>query len=513
MSGEAFDPNRFIAETSAMKSAKKQSTVFDPAKFIKETKNVAPAEGNMDVVAPLAVRRYGRAISGGLTDTLAGAKLALEENFSNLAIPESERPLPTTVGEQAAKFRAETEAMGESAPSANIPIINKKIGPGGVAEFAGYATPQGLYGALGRLGKATNLAAGSGKWLGRAVQAGVYGAGAGAEKAAEGVLEGRPLGTIAGEVGTAAGIGAGGSFAADIGAEKAAHLATRTGVNALGFLKTQLKNVGGLNRAKKAVDVLIDKTSVIRPWKSATAMERDLITVKNESGEVISGVLEKLDKAGGTTLDPAQIYTNVANTVVKKYGKTLNKIAGDVPEISKELTVLGDRLGSINGNATFKELQYQKQLIGDSINWKESGVGDLGNEAKKIMYYAVSDAIDSGLDGVIGKMGDANMRISFGMAKELYSAASTGLAGVKQQLSRDAANKYLGITDWMLLGGGLGAGAFQMPKITMATVVALAAKKVGEKYGAQLVSNLSQMAAASLKRPEVVSPIIGMGAR
>lgn len=301
--------------------------------------------------------------------------------------------------------------------------------------------------------------------------------------------------------------GALGGVAKALSPQVAKETAEKAGLKATGFLQTQLKKVGGIEKAKKAVNTILEEGGVITPFKNATKMAAALDTVQETSGKVIGETLKQMDDLGIQTLNPSQIISDVIEVPVEGLNKTLGQVAEDVPEIAKELDVLVNRLSKVEqgGAATFKELQYQKQLLKKAINWKESdAAGNMANLAKKIMYGALNNSIDDSLAQATQKVGNPALSEAFQHAKNLYGAASTLMIGLSNQIKREAANKTLGLTDWIALAGGVGAGALKQPLVTAGSLGLVGAKKVAEKYGWQTLSSLANL---SSKLSEV--PIAG----
>lgn len=310
------------------------------------------------------------------------------------------------------------------------------------------------------------------------------------------------------DTGLGAGLGFLGGKVADKFSQASKKAATDMGRRSLGFNKALNKAVGGIEKAENATNVLLNETDVIGP-RSIENMGGRVKNIMETSGKAISSILKQADDQGVKNIKPLGMIERITNAELKSMGKTIGEVAADSPEVATELQKMSDILErrvnivrdggkfakGTSFSTTFEEAQYIKKLLGNTINWKEaSGTGNIGNDAKKLMYHTVTDYIDEALGDAAEQMGNDTLKESFLTAKRLYSASATADRALKDRISRDAGNKLISLTDWVAAGAGA-AGGLATGTPTAGSLALVAAKKGAEKYGLQTGSKLAYEAA------------------
>ncbi len=136
-------------------------------------------------------------------------------------------------------------------------------------------------------------------------------------------------------------------------------------------------------------------------------------------------------------------------------------------------------------NLTLEDAQKLKNSVKDMSNWNSINPSTQDNAFRKVEEI-IKRNIDEGVTDIGG-----NKLLSSGRSK--YRTAAQIQPMVLNKAAREAGNKSIGLTDWILLSFGLGEeGGFKVPAV-------YAAKKYGEQYGNQQMALMGNRVAKLLQ--------------
>lgn len=317
---------------------------------------------------------------------------------------------------------------------------------------------------------------------------------------------------------TAIGAGVGGALgkAVDVaspyiqkGIEKvgggAKDLAEKFAARALGAERGTIKKLGA-DKVMQAGRQALDE-GVISPLASTEDMLARNSALKSKGGEMMGKAYQAIDDAGASTFNPLDAAANVEQELGGFYRSPINR--GETNQLENTLESIlmrgdADKVIPGTGNIPLRAAQDLKQELGKVANWKNNlNITDkeqMARDAYRIISDHIDDAVAKGSDAIE----QAGLSEALNTGKSLYSNASASEQLLDNKLAREQGNKLLGITDWGLLGGGLGAAVPTGGASIPATMAMTAAKKGLERYGSQNAAlGLDKISKALMKSPKM----------
>jgi hypothetical protein len=195
-------------------------------------------------------------------------------------------------------------------------------------------------------------------------------------------------------------------------------------------------------------------------------------------GEVYS----KIDDAGKSSFNPLYVATDVEKQLAPTYRTPINK-----SEVTQFENTLESILARGDKNIQLKEAQLLKEELGAVAYPK--GRKPIDPTPKQQMaidaYRIVNKSIDDATAKGAAEIGSDALSDVLKESKKAYSMAKGADKFLENKIAREEGNKLISLTDWSLLGGGGLASVATGGAAIPATAIAYAAKKYGEKYGAQ----------------------------
>lgn len=267
---------------------------------------------------------------------------------------------------------------------------------------------------------------------------------------------------------------------------------------ALGFIKSNIKKVGGENKATAAAADLLERGLV---KGGLSDMAENVMALRNTAGDTIGDVIERLDKAGVSGIDMTQVATQFRS----QFRDLLDEPAFQnlVPQVNKIIASIEKR----GASASLKEAQKLKKVL-QSLGWKE-GSEIPGKEFARKAYLMVRDAIDDSIERFAPQVGDSKLANQFFDAKKAYQSAKTAEVAIEDALQRAAGNRQISLTDFIVASSQLGAGRADKAAIS------LLGKKVLESKRTQAATAriLQRAAEIAEKGPNITVPVAAAGER
>lgn len=266
---------------------------------------------------------------------------------------------------------------------------------------------------------------------------------------------------------------------------------------ALGFTKGQLKKLkGGEDEAKQVAGRLLEaKTADGKPIISALSSADDMLDqverFKEEAGNRVGAVFQKLDDAGMSSFNPLEVASRIDSEIGPEWRSPLNRgETGQLDNTLEAILMRGDKPISFAEAQTLKgELQtaaYPKGYWGPStpkMEMARSALGILNDELEKSVA-AAEKQIKEGLVEVPPELKSQEFMSELKNSKLDYAAATKAERALNDHLTSQYGNKTFGLTDVI---AGTGAGAEGGP---LAGALVVGAKKVAEKYGNQILATM-----------------------
>lgn len=350
-----------------------------------------------------------------------------------------------------------------------------------------------------------------------AVMGGVNGLGSSDAKDLAGMAKDTALG---------AGLGYGGGVVAqkaapylEKGIEKlsagAGDAAERFGARALGAERGTIKSLG-IDKVKGAARQMLDEGG-FSPFASTEDLVERNAALKAKGGGMMGQAYDAIDNAGASTFNPQQAASEVDSQLGDFYRSPINR--GETNQFNNTIESILARDNGAGGNIPLRDAQSLKEELGKVANWKNTlNITDKEKMARSA-YGIVSKQIDEAMASGASTLDKAGLSETLSAGKGLYSNASTAEKLLENKLAREQGNKMLGITDWSLLGGGLGAAIPTGGASIPATMAMTGAKKYLEKYGpqqaalglnktSQLLSKSPAFAALAQRNPQAFNAIV-----
>lgn len=366
----------------------------------------------------------------------------------------------------------------------------------------------------------TPVTAGLGAAYG-ALEGGIYGLGASEADLTEGDFSG-----AASAAGVSAGIGAAvptalkglgklGRAIGEGGGSAFDKIAPRISSRLKDFAETQSARAQGLERAtlkklgkKKVQDIGRYGLDAVDPVTgknivSGFANTDDMITrntnIQRSSGEAIGEIAEQVDRSGFRGFSPTEVADKVEAELGGFYRDPLNKSETNLLENALEsIRMRGD------SNIGLEEAQTLKKTLAKAANWKNNIAPTEKERLARNIYGTVTEQIDETLDKGAKSLDNPALLDEFVQSKKLYGNSKGAEEILNNKRAREEGNKMFGLTDTIIGAGGLGSALATGGATVPATVGVLAAKKFGEKYGAQNMSRSSDFLAKKvLATPEL----------
>lgn len=392
---------------------------------------------------------------------------------------------PTQFGKLYESFRDQSRENFKKAEDANPKTyLAGEIGTGIATAFIpGVAAAKGA-----KLAQVAGRAAGIGAT-----------AGAGYSKADNALDLGKDI-AVGGALGGATAMAAPllGKFAAKAG-ERVKGSAERFAARAIGAERGTIKKIGQ-DKVQQAGRHALDE-GIITPLASTDDMISRNEGIKTGAMNSRQAAYEKIDKANASTFNPLEVSSKLEQKVLD--GK--NRAHLDTQDLIKKLDPeIENILSRGDGNISMQEAQDLVSNLGRKAKFDSSRSTE-ANDLAKTVYHSVRDAInesaEKGSEKVnLGKIvKESNKR--FATSKDVEKL-------LENKQAREQGNKLMGLTDWGLVGGSAPLAVMTGGATAPATVAALGAKKVLERYGSQNAAlALDKTSKVLSKAPEISKSI------
>lgn len=257
--------------------------------------------------------------------------------------------------------------------------------------------------------------------------------------------------------------------------------ANRMAGRALGAERGTIKKFG-MDKVEQAGAYALENDLLKGGFNSTDDLILKNNATKKKGGEMMGEVYSKIDDAGKSTFNPLEVAGKVDSELSPAYRTPINK---------SEVTQLENTLESIlargDKNIPLTKAQALKEEIGAVAFPK--GKKPIDPTPKQQMaldaYAIINKSIDEATEKGAKEIGSEELSGVLKKGKALYSAATTADKLLVEKLARENGNKFIGLTDWGLLGTGGAAALATGGALTVPAVAAYGAKKYGEKFGAQ----------------------------
>jgi len=256
---------------------------------------------------------------------------------------------------------------------------------------------------------------------------------------------------------------------------KTKDLAEKFGARAIGVERATAKKLGD-EKLKEVGRYSID--NLLSPLASTEDLISRNESIKKTAMEARKSAYDQIDKAGKSTFNPLDVATKLEQKVLE--GKNRQHL--DTQELIKKLNPEIDNILSRGGgNISMETAQELVSNLGKKAKFDTSRSNE-SNELAKTVYNTVREEInkaaEKGADSIdLGKIvRDSN---------KIFSTAKDAEALLKNKSARELGNKFIGITDWAVIGGGAPEVARSGMDSLASTAGLLGAKKGLERFGAQ----------------------------
>lgn len=261
-----------------------------------------------------------------------------------------------------------------------------------------------------------------------------------------------------------AGVGVG-AYLAKKFAGGAGDAALALGRRALGMQKSVLNKVG-LDKANKAVRTAYDE-GVISPLASVDDMVARNASLEQKSVKGIGGYLRA--QKGGMDLDKASRAIDATRPQFK--GGLYDRAHGVVDTALDTVKAHGQ------GPISFEQANSLKGTLQDAVNWTDT---TLVARAGRQTAGAMRGSIDDQLEAVAANSDNTAGFQQFLKDKSTYGDTQVLEGSLKNRLNAEAGNDVLGFKETLAGAGALASG-------NPAAIGAVAATKLGNKFGSTLV--------------------------
>lgn len=262
------------------------------------------------------------------------------------------------------------------------------------------------------------------------------------------------------------------------GSEFFGDAAERLAGRALGAERNTVKSLG-LDSVKSAGRQALDE-GILTPFASTDDLISRNEAVKARGGRMMGEVYDAIDEKIAPTFDPLRAASSVDEELGGFWRSPLNKAETNQFENTLESILMrGDQ------PIPLKDAQLLKQELGRAANWKNTLQVTPKEQMARDAYGIVSTQIDDAVQKGSAQLDNVALSKQLAEGKALYSKSSDASKLLQNKQAREEGNKLLGLTDYSILGGGLGAGVFTGGASIPATLAITGGKKLSEKYGAQ----------------------------
>lgn len=263
-------------------------------------------------------------------------------------------------------------------------------------------------------------------------------------------------------------------------------LQERAGAKALGFTKGQIKKLkGGQDEAKEIARTLMDAEiesgeKIFTPLAGAEDLAAGVEKLRVSAGNRMGKVYEALDSNGAPSVKPIELASKIDEQLGKFWRSPINKgESNQLENILESVLIRGDEA------LTFRDAQLLKEEIRKVAypNGKSPLEPTPRIQIAQDAYRIVNKEIDLAVDSAAKELGDGSLLKQLQLARKEYGAAKKAGKAIADRISSEQGNKLFGLTD-TIAGTAIGAGAGMGP-----AAVAVAAKKLAEKYGATAIAS------------------------
>lgn len=271
---------------------------------------------------------------------------------------------------------------------------------------------------------------------------------------------------------------------------------------ALGFNKSLIKQVGGVEEANQAAKRLL-KEGTIGAFQNAEEIASKVADTKATAGETIGKVLNAIDDTGQVSIDATALQSSMKGAKIsKRFTSDVNTLK-DIPALGELKAPLENALATVEsiaggeGTLTLAQAQELKNIFNSAADFAKNTDSAKELLARK-MVTIVGDAIDRAVKDSSKISGFEQMSTDYQAAKEIYGAASKVEMSLTDAILRKAGNRSIGPMDaaavlmgevaGMKTGHPMGGGLY-----------GLIAKKALEGRGWSTLANAAQLGQASIR--------------
>lgn len=305
--------------------------------------------------------------------------------------------------------------------------------------------------------------------------------------------------------------------------EKLTRSAAEDALSAYGFERGTIKKLlkeskGDYEKLISLGDDLLNKEGSLTPFMG-TEQKKKFVSDLAESGwDTMKNTLDSYESAGGVAKNA--FGETVKKGTVSRY-QLENEIKDSLSSFDNEtkekvLNFLNQKMPVKQGEKlTLNQAQNLKNIVNEQINWGSVDPSAQDKAYRKI-YGKISEGIDSNIDQLEPDIFSASKpsASTFKQGKADYALSQKLNDPMLNKIAREAGNKKLSLTDWILLSAGVdSSGDYKVPAI-------YAGKKYFEKFGPQQsallkkttapflggVKSLFSKAASGISRTDLVLP-------
>lgn len=274
-------------------------------------------------------------------------------------------------------------------------------------------------------------------------------------------------------------------------------LAINRGMKALGRTKGTLNTSADRKIAENTARSMLEE-KVITPLATSDDM---LARSKSIHLKALNDLDNFLSTRGGGI--DSHVMIKKLNELRPKKADGTWLSGGMYEETNKAIDKAIDTVRSHGDKLTFKDANSLKTFFQKSTKTPYQGTAAESDIGKGIAAKT-REAVDETLEERAKSVADPDMTFRSNYAspdeavsqvkeffknKKLFGTTADAAESLDRKIGSEFGNKQFGLTDTIIAGGGVGAGALTEPVTAAGTVATILAKKVAEKYGNQILAS------------------------
>ena len=250
---------------------------------------------------------------------------------------------------------------------------------------------------------------------------------------------------------------------------------------AMGATKGTIKKIGE-DKIREIGRGGLDE-GIVTPFATTKTMTKRAQDLMKKGGENMDQAYSAIDDAGASTFNPLNVASKVDDELGGFYRSPINR--GETAQLENTIESILMRGGD---NIPLKEAQLLKREIGKVAYPAGRKVNPAIVTEKQRMaqeaYRIINKSIDESAEKASKTIGDDAIAATLKTGKKQYGIGAGAEDLLDEKSSSELGNKFVGLTDWGLGGGGLAASLITANPAGIAlTAGAIGAKKLGEKFG------------------------------